>query len=183
MPKNQSIKNQDAGLLEIFFSGLQEVLGASDMEKLLVGSKARNKYQIDDILQEIEKVYGQRSGRGIAVLIGRTSFSTILQTMGQKIGLTDLECRLMPSIKRIMISLERLAKAFTSQWQLPVEIIEFDTYWEWRSYKKTSYFTFGVLQECLAWVSGDKLFLVEEIGSSSNCNDMTVFHISKTPMG
>jgi predicted hydrocarbon binding protein len=138
----------------------------------------------------LEKMYGPRGGRGIALRSGRASFKYILRQNGVAIGITDLNFRLLPVPARLKTGLDALAGLMARIGDEQVEVLESEQNWTWRSthcplcWQRSSkepvcHFTVGILQEFLAWASSGRVFSVNEIECQAAGAEACLFHIVK----
>jgi len=153
----------------------------------------------------LESAYGPLAGRGIAQRVGRACFRYGLREFGAELGLADLEFRLQPLPVKLKTSSEALAALFnehTNQ-SIHLERDEQHVYWQVEHcplcagrqmrasnvardtilrYGTCCYFTVGLLQEALYWVSGGKCFDIMEEECIA-CGDSTcTIVIDQTPM-
>ena len=162
--------------------GLQTVLAQAGMEDLI------DNFPPDDMEQEfpfenlsqlqdaLEQVYGPRGGRGLALRVGRATFKHGLRDFGPMLGFTDLAFRLSPLENKLRSGAEIFADIFNrfSDQRVRVEINPESILWIIERcpvcWNRTSdvplcHLAVGLLQESLYWVSGGKLFKIEE----TNC--------------
>lgn len=142
----------------------------------------------------LEQAYGTQAGRGIALRIGRCSFHHILRDYGSELGLNDLSFRLMPlslKLERGMSTLADFLGAYTGQ-QIKVNKTGKRYVWEVeqcllcdgrRNESPICYLMVGLLQESLYWVSGGKIFNIEETACLACGDPQCRFEIDQTPFG
>ncbi len=142
----------------------------------------------------LEQVYGQRGGRGIALLAGRACFSLGLRNFGALAGLGAPAFRALPPSLRVEIGLKTLAEVFTrfSDQVTRVEVCE-DHYecavnpspvcWGRRAEKPACHALAGIFQEGMRWISGGREFRVVETACQAVDAEECVFTIDKQPIG
>jgi len=121
----------------------------------------------------LEQLYGPRAGRGIALRAGRVCFKHGLREFGPMLGLADLSFRLAPFDAKLRMGAEVFAdifNRFTDQrvrvestpqalaWHIDVCPV----CWQRTTDAPVCHLAVGILQESLYWVSGGKVFKVEE---------------------
>jgi predicted hydrocarbon binding protein len=142
----------------------------------------------------LEKLYGVRGGRGLAVRIGRSTFQQVLKQYGQNSGLLDQSFRLLPGPRRLHTGLHLLANIFEQQFKQPAEVLDQGTHWIWRAenclnccsgYSTQNpgcYMMVGILQEFMTWASGGRFYPVVEVECGAASRGHTcVFRIEKRP--
>lgn len=130
--------------------------------------------EVSGLLSAIEELYGPRGGRMISLRAGRASFKYGLRDFGGLVSFADLAFHLTPLSLRVRLSLEVLAEIFNRYSDQQVQLSQEGDKYFWRVPRcglcwgrKTTIpacsLMVGLLQESLCWVSGDKLFDVEEV--------------------
>lgn len=141
----------------------------------------------------LETAYGKQSSNGIVIQAGQITFYNLLQLKGEQMGLLDNNYRLLPSPKRLTKGLESLAGAFTEVSGRQVVVTAEDDRWIWhtgdclmcrsgRDNALICYFMVGLLQEYLAWASGDKHFPLLEAGCLPEADQACVIQFSRQPL-
>lgn len=175
----------------IVLMALEEVLGKKNVGQVLKQADLLtyvNHYPLDNLelnfsfsdlsrLQvALEQLYGPRAGRGIALRAGRVCFKYGLKEFGPMMGFTDLAFRLLPWDVKLQSGAEVFAdifNRFTDQ-RVRVESTPQYLFWHidlcpvcWQRVTDTPVcdLAVGILQESMYWVSGGKVFTVEE----TNC--------------
>jgi predicted hydrocarbon binding protein len=121
----------------------------------------------------LEKAYGTRSGRGLAVRIGRASFAYGLRHYGVQLGISDPGFRLLPLPARLQAGVRSFAELFNHHTDQVVQVQETDEHilwniercplcWGRKAEEPVCHLAVGLLQESLYWLSGGKIFEVEE---------------------
>jgi predicted hydrocarbon binding protein len=149
----------------------------------------------------LEKAYGPRAGRGLALRVGRACFKYGLREFGPELGLTDLTFRLLPIPAKLMAGSEAFAylfNNFTDQ-RVRLERDDKNIYWHIercplcmdrqmetvelsQANGPCCHLAVGLLQEALYWVSGGKYFQVEEKSCIACGDGMCTIVIDQEPM-
>ncbi len=149
---------------------------------------------VSKIQTGLEEVYGPRGGKGIAMRAGRSCFSHGLREFGPALGLTELSFRMMPLPMKLKVGANAFADIFNkyTDQQVRVEMLDRQLLWhidrcplcwERKANEPSCHLAVGLLQEALYWVSGGKLFHVEETQCIA-CGDNTcTILIDSVPMG
>jgi hypothetical protein len=122
----------------------------------------------------LESIYGPRSGRGLALRVGRACFKYGLREFGPLLGCMDLSFRLLPLEPKLRTGADLFAGIFNrySDQRVRVEEQEGCFLWHidrcpvcWQRHSESSvcHLAVGLLHEALYWVSGGKSFHVEEM--------------------
>ena len=144
--------------------------------------------------QALEEMYGPRGGRGIALKIGRASFSRGIKRFGALAGIGDPAFQVLPLNDRIDLGLRALASIFTNFSDQKTDLLdEDDTYslhvevspmaWGRLDDRPVCHALVGVVQECLRWASNGYEFHVRETSCTAMGSDECVFKITKRPIG
>ena len=142
----------------------------------------------------LEKAYGPRAGRGLAMLVGRASLKYGLREFGPELGLTDLAFRLLPLQTKIKTGSEAFAALFNNCSDQKVRLEWDDKYIYWHIERcplclereadgPCCHLAVGLLQEALYWVSGGKYFEVEEKQCIACGDEACTIFIDRTSMG
>jgi predicted hydrocarbon binding protein len=149
--------------------------------------------QISALQQALEDVYGLQGARGITLRSGRAAFCYLLKALGEQIGFDDLEFRLLPPRRRMQAGLERLAQTLGSEAGGTIQVQDQEKAWlvriedcpecrDRQSETAMCFFSVGLLQEFLTWLSGGKVYLVEEITCRGRGDAACTFRIDKKPL-
>ncbi len=175
-------------LVRIMFQALEEIVGRNGVNAVL--NRASLSGWIDNfpapdeaaqisfgiiarIHSGLEDVYGPRGGRGIALRTGRACFSYGMRTIGPELGLTEAAFRMLPIASKMEVGSSAFANLFnqTTDQRVRIErangvllwhIERCPLCWERKLADPACHMAVGLLQEALYWVSGGKLFHVEE---------------------
>jgi predicted hydrocarbon binding protein len=128
---------------------------------------------VSHLTQILEQAYGPHGGRGLALRIGRASFNYGVRQYGTQMGLTEMAFRLLPLPAKLHAGAKAFAELFNkfTDQQVRVEmedgkilwhIDRCPLCWERKTHEAVCHLAVGLLQEALYWVSGGKVFNVEE---------------------
>jgi predicted hydrocarbon binding protein len=148
---------------------------------------------ISDILAALEQAYGPHGGRGLALRTGRAVFTYGLREYGPQLGLTEMAFRLLPWPAKLNVGAKALADLFNHQTDQIVRLEETDSRlfwciercpicWERHTEEPVCHLAVGLLQEALYWLSGGKIFEVEEIQCVARGDPACTIQIEKTPI-
>lgn len=192
----------------IILLGTEEVIGKSGLDAVLhlgaledAAQLARSDSDertfsfesISRLHQSLEQLYGPRGGRGLALRAGRATFKYGLKEYGSMLGLTEMAFRLLPLSTKLHTGAISFAGLFNKHTDQRVRVEEFDTTilwhiercplcWERTSDGPVCHLAVGLLQEALYWLSGGKVFSVEEIACHARGDERCTILIQKTPL-
>jgi len=146
--------------------------------------------ELSTIQGVLEAMYGRQGGQGIALRAGRASSSMIYRKFGQRMGLSNLDFRLLPTQTRIKAGLEALAKTVSDLCCEPFLMAEDGEAWIWRVHTcpvcwqrqcegPVCYFIVGLLQEFVSTISGGKIYNIAESECLANGAESCTFRIDK----
>lgn len=171
----------------------QEISAISQAVGTAVGENVWLARDISGIATALENRYGLQGARGTALQIGRAAFKGILFTFGSEDGFEDEEYRLLPVRKRARAGLEKLAAIFDCSCGLHVTVTAEPDAWLWtladcqhcddpRVESTVSHFMLGLLQEYFAYISGGKVFIVEETACRADGDPECVIRVHRLPI-
>ncbi len=187
---------------QIIHSGLQEIIGNKDIYTALQVTD-KHLFKPDHPLesakwsgfyQAMEQVLGMRGSHGAMLRVGRASFLHLLKKYGADGGLIGTEFQMLPLQDRLSTGLVILAGIINREGNQSISLEKLDDGWLWRMancpdchnrHKETEpvcYFWVGMLQECLAWISGGKYYPVSEVECRACGGSACVFHIQQKPL-
>ena len=189
---------------KVIFFGLEEVIGKSGVHALLdltvleefaseqPGKQKISFEAISHLQFALEQVYGPRGGRGLALRIGRACFKYGLKEYGSMLGLTEMAFRLLPLPTKLHSGAQSFSNLFNKHTDQQVRIEETEEVilwhiercplcWERKMDEPICHLAVGLLQEALYWLSGGKLFNVEETACIAKGDSCCTIEISKTP--
>ena len=128
---------------------------------------------LSSITETLEHAYGPHGGRGLALRVGRACFNYGVRQYGTQLGLTEMAFRLLPLPMKVSAGAKVLAELFNNYTDQRVRVEEEDgkflwhidrcpLCWERKAQDPVCHLAVGLLQEALYWLSGGKVFNVEE---------------------
>lgn len=150
--------------------------------------------EVSGIGLALEDMYGPRGGRGLALRAGRATFSDALKNFGALAGVADLAFAVLPLQAKLRIGLPAFAKIFVELTDQETAVKERENEFVWTIYKcpccwgrrdadkPLCYFSTGLLQESLKWVSGGHEFRVTESRCVAVGDEVCEFIIQKQPI-
>jgi len=141
----------------------------------------------------LEQAYGPRGGRGVALRIGRATFVYGLREYGSQLGLMETAFRLLPLPTKLHAGAKSFADLFNHHTDQVVRIEETDLYifwhiercplcWGRQAEEPICHLAVGLLQESLYWLSGGKIFNVEETRCIARGDPACTIRIEKQPI-
>ena len=149
--------------------------------------------ELSEILAGLEKQYGPRGGRGLALRIGRACFKYGLREFGPMLGATDLAFRLLPVNTKISTGAGLLSKLLNEYTDQRVQVHDEADLFRWeiercpvcwgrQSDSPVCHLSIGLLQESLYWVSSGKYYSVEETHCIAKGDPKCIIVVDKTPL-
>jgi hypothetical protein len=181
-------------------NGLSQLLGQINMEAYLDDLPPDNLNREFDFSKiatlniALEKMYGSKGGRGMALKIGQSAFSRGMKDFGALRGVMAAAFRALPLEKRIDYGLQGFAAVLTNFSDQPCTI-EVDGNallfvsdvspfaWNRTSEKPVCHMMVGMLIECLRWSSNGYEFYVRETQCRAADHDHCIFRINKSAIG
>jgi predicted hydrocarbon binding protein len=181
-------------------NGLNAILNLASLNNLIGNfpednlAKGFDFSDISAINQALEEMYGPRGGRGLALRVGRATFSDCLKNFGALAGVGDLAFRVLPLQTKIRIGAPAMAKIFTQMSDQITTVEEKEDVFVYTIHRcpvcwgrsgvdrPVCYIATGLLQEGLKWVSGGNEFRVNESRCVAMGDDVCEFIIQKNPM-
>lgn len=191
----------------IIFLGMEEVMGRNGVDALLQlaslesfiqnypPARADRSFPFETVSQlqsTLEQAYGPRGGRGLALRIGRACFKYGLKEYGSMLGLTQMAFRMLPLSTKLHSGAKTFADLFNKHTDQRVTIEEKETQffwriercplcWDRRSEQPVCHLAVGVIQESLYWLSGGKIFNVEETTCIARGDPACTIVVDKSP--
>ena len=192
----------------IMLLGMEEVMGVNGVDAVLCLSPLENSVQdssqvnanhsfsfksVSLLQSTLEQVYGPHGGRGLALRIGRACFKYGLKEYGSMLGLTEMAFRLLSLPIKLHIGAKTFADLFNKHTDQIVRVEEEDNKifwhiercplcWERKAEEPICHLAVGLLQESLYWLSGGKIFNVEETACIAKGDAACTIIIDKTPL-
>ena len=147
---------------------------------------------VSSLGEMLEQVYGPHGGRGLALRIGRACFNYGVRQYGTQLGLTEMAFRLLPLPLKLNAGAKAFAELFNNFTDQRVRVEEEDTRlfwhidrcplcWERHAHEPVCHLAVGLLQEALYWLSGGKVFSVEEKTCIAAGDQTCTIAIDKSP--
>ena len=148
---------------------------------------------VSRLLDSLEQAFGPQGGRGTALRVGRACFQYGLHEYGAALGITEPAFRLLPFPSRLRAGAQAFAGLFNSQTDQRVRVEENEgrllwsiercpLCWQRQTSGPVCHLAVGLLQESLSWLSGGKIFSVEEIACLASGDKACTFMIDQTPL-
>ncbi|MBI5839152.1 MAG: 4-vinyl reductase [Chloroflexi bacterium] len=192
----------------IILLGMEEVMGRNGVEAVLrlasldsfiqnyPPARAERSFPFETvslIQGTLEQAYGPRGGRGLALRIGRACFKYGLREYGSMLGITEAAFRMLPLSTKLHTGAKAFAELFNKQTDQRVRIEEKETQilwhieqcplcWQRKAEEPVCHLAVGLLQESLYWLSGGKVFNVEETDCIARGAPACTIVIDKTPI-
>jgi len=148
---------------------------------------------VSTLTDMLEQVYGPHGGRGLSLRIGRACFNNGVRQYGTQMGLTEMAFRLLPLPAKVSGGAKAFAELFNTFTDQKVRLEDEDgklfwhidrcpLCWERKSQEPVCHLAVGLLQEALYWLSGGKVFHVEEITCIATGDETCTILIDKSPI-
>jgi hypothetical protein len=145
------------------------------------------------ITDMLENAYGPHGGRGLALRVGRACFNYGVRQYGTQLGLTEMAFRLLPLPMKVSAGAKIFAELFNNLTDQRVRVEEADgkllwhidrcpLCWERKAQDPVCHLAVGLLQEALYWLSGGKVFNVEEQTCIATGDTTCTIVIDQTPI-
>ena len=145
------------------------------------------------ITDMLESAYGPHGGRGLALRVGRACFNYGVRQYGTQLGLTEMAFRLLPLPMKVNAGARVFAEFFNNFTDQRVRLEESDSKlfwhidrcplcWERKAQDPVCHLAVGLLQEALYWLSGGKVFNVEEQTCIATGDTTCTIVIDPTPI-
>lgn len=141
----------------------------------------------------MDQRYGKLGARGVALKIGRASFRGFVRTFGTEDGFEEPEYRMLPVRRRARAGLEKFAAIFECACGMKISVDTEPEAWVWTIAdcrqcsnalieSTVSHFMLGLLQQYLGWISGGKVFQVEETACRADGAPNCVIRVARLPL-
>jgi len=192
----------------IIFLGMEEVIGLGGVDAILRLASLEDFIQnyppsrvdrtfsfetLSLVQSALEKKYGPRGGRGLALRVGRACFTYGVKEYGSMLGLTEMAFRLLPLSTKLHTGAKAFAELFNKYTDQKVLVEEKDNKifwhieccplcWQRKTDEPVCHLAVGLLQEALYWLSGGKVFNVEETACIARGDAACTIVIDRTPL-
>lgn len=205
---NKPVYHYPQKMGRIILLGMEEIMGHNGMDAVLrfasLASIDQNEaveqagnafsFEVVSLLQRtLEQIYGPRGGRGLALRIGRACFKYGLREYGSVLGLTEMAFRLLPLSTKLHMGAQSFADLFNKHTDQRVRVEDQEQQiiwniehcplcWERKAEEPVCHMAVGVLQESLYWLSGGRIFNVEETACIARGDPACIMVIDKMPI-
>ena len=192
----------------IILLSMEEVMGRNGVNALLKLASLPEfleNYPADDtqrafsfktlgqLTDKMEDIYGPHGGRGLALRVGRACFNYGVRQYGTQLGLTEMAFRLLPLPAKVSAGAKLFAELFNNFTDQRVRVEETDgkllwhiercpLCWERSASDPVCHLAVGILQEALYWLSGGKVFSVEEQTCIATGDATCTIVVDQTPI-
>jgi predicted hydrocarbon binding protein len=181
-------------------NGLNSILNLAGLNQLIENFPPDNLTREFDFADftaihvALEKMYGPRGGRGLALRAGKATFNEFFKIFGAMAGVTDIAFKVLPLQAKLKVGLPIGAKLFSQVANQQSTITETDNEflwtihrcpicWDRKAQDKPVCFIFtGLLQAMLNHVSGGLEFRVNESRCKAMGEEVCEFVIQKQPV-
>jgi len=180
---------------------MEEVLGDEGLQNVLEACRqpcnehkqSWGLFPISPYMTSLEDVYGVQAGRGLALRVGRACFPYGLREYGESLGLMQTSFRLLPfprKLRTLSEALNSLLHECAGQ-QLTMEEAGGKVLWHLEGcpicqHRHTSepacQLTVGLAEEALYWLSGGKMFEIEESACIARGDPRCTLQIDPAPL-
>jgi len=140
--------------------------------------------------QALDEMYGESSGRRLAVRAGKLCFHYALEDFGAVLGISDLAIRLLPLRAKLKAWLNAMAETFNKTSDQVVRVEETEEHflyhvdrcpicWGRSTSEPFCHSGLGLLEEGVRWASGGKDILVSESACIAMGDDSCTYTIDK----
>jgi len=148
---------------------------------------------LSNMTEMLEQAYGPHGGRGLALRVGRACFNYGVRQYSKQLGLTEMAFRLLPLPAKVNAGARALAELFNNFTDQQVRVEEDDgkllwhiercpLCWERKAHDPVCHLAVGLLQEALYWLSGGKVFNVEERTCIAAGDSTCTIVVDQSPM-
>jgi len=148
---------------------------------------------VRNLSEMLEHAYGPHGGRGLALRIGRACFNYGVRQYGTQLGLTEMAFRLLPLPAKLSAGATAFAELFNNFTDQRVRVEREDgkllwhiercpLCWERKAADPVCHLAVGLLQEALYWLSGGKVFNVEEKTCIAAADETCTIVIDQSPI-
>ncbi len=181
------------GLPGVLHRAMEEILGADGARAVLhpEGASVNSCVPVSGLLQSLEAMYGAQPGQGLAQRIGRACFHYGLHDYGDELGFTKTSFRLLPFPTKLKQFANRLGGFLNgSMQQVRIEQADGKLLWHMgecplcrgrHAAEPVCHLAVGLAEEALYWLSGGKMFGVEEVACVARGDPTCALRVNETP--
>jgi len=141
----------------------------------------------------LEQAFGPQAGHGLALRIGRAAFKYGIKEYGSLLGVTEPTFRLLPFTTKLRTGLTLLAGLFNKNTDQRVRVEEKSGQiiwnieccplcWKRKAEEPVCHLAVGLLEESLYWLSGGKVFNVQETACFACGDPACIIVIDREPV-
>jgi predicted hydrocarbon binding protein len=186
------LKNSDSLILEQH-PDAPSLVSFRDAGQVAAGDRTFSFTSLSRLLEAVEQAYGPQAGRGMSLQVGRACVQYGLREFGATLGLTTTAFRLLPLPQKLSTAARALADLFNSHTDQRVKlerqpgsllwhIERCPLCWERHTKEPICQLAVGLVQEGLYWLSGGKIFNVEEIACVARGDPTCTLRIDEAPL-
>ena len=160
-------------------NGVNAILKLASLSSLIENYPSDNSERtfsfetLSNLTGVLEQAYGPHGGRGLSLRIGRACFNYGVRQYSSQLGLTEMAFRLLPLSAKVPAGAKAFAELFNNFTDQQVRVEEeggkllwhidrCPLCWGRHAQEPVCHLAVGLLQEALYWLSGGKVFTVEE---------------------
>ncbi len=180
-------------------NGVNAILKLASLSSLMEAYPADNTElafpfnTLSSITDTLEQAYGPHGGRGLSLRVGRACFNYGVRQYGTQLGFTEMAFRLLPLPTKVSAGARIFAELFNNYTDQRVRVEDNDgklfwhidqcpLCWERKSQDPVCHLAVGLLQEALYWLSGGKVFNVEEQTCIASGDSTCTIMIDQSPI-
>jgi predicted hydrocarbon binding protein len=180
-------------------NGVHAILKLASLSGMIENYPPDNKVQefsfstLSTMTNTLDQVYGPHGGRGLAMQIGRACFNSGVRQYGRQIGVAEVAFKLLPLPVKVNAGARAFAELFNVHTDQKVRVEEENgklywhiercpLCWERRAQEPVCHLAVGLLQEALYWLSGGKVFNVEEVTCIAMGDETCTIVIDHSPV-
>ncbi|MEW6648765.1 MAG: 4-vinyl reductase [Chloroflexota bacterium] len=162
---------------DLVLEGVREILAEQTLDELLADMRQDSAQPADfsRLRAALEQRYGIETANGVLLRAGRAVFTNILKSYSVEMGFEELDFRLLAPRKKVLKGMQLLAGFLTAQCGCAITVSSQNGFWLWSMAdcfecagidrkKPLCYFTVGMLQEFMMWVSSGRTHPLRESG-------------------
>jgi len=192
----------------VLLSAMEEILGREDLQSVLNNAalaafvdhdppasmdETFSFETVGKLSESLEQIYGPQGGRGTALRIGRACFQRGLREEGPLTAITGANFRFQQLTTKLPAAAKIFADTFSGHTGQSIRVEENEHYvlwhiqrcplcWERQANEPICYLAVGFAQEALYWLSGGKIFNVEETACIARGDPACTIMIDRRPI-
>ncbi len=157
------------------------------------GQRAFSFETVSQLHSALENVYGQQSGRGLALLIGRACFKYGMRQLSEPLGFDHTDFRLLPHVRKLQTAAQAATNLLRAESDVLIHMEKRDgkllchvercpLCHQRTSDSPACHLVVGLLQESFGWLSGGKIFNIKETLCIARGEPTCTFEIDLNPI-